>query len=328
MIRMKIKLLPKLLIITGLALMFGFNAQSQTLNEAGEAYNNGLDLVETDISAAIESMERSHEIASQHGAEGEEVKELAEKQIPGLYYEMGVKSYRERNIDQAVEAFQEAIEVSEKFNDENIKSRSESLLHQLYAIQANAVFRENNNEKALELYDMALEINPQHARSHLGKALVYRRTEDVESFRESIDKAIEAGLTLNEEQIVATAESTARDFFLIRALESRKEKELSQAVEYVNTSLVYDRSFAESHYLLASIANEQSRFQDAVKSAEKALDLMDAEKEETAKVYFELGKAYEGLGNNTQACAAYENAAVGQYEASAKYQMEHVLKCQ
>jgi tetratricopeptide (TPR) repeat protein len=327
MILMKIKLLQNLLLIAGLAIM-GLQVQGQTMQDAVNAYNSGLDLIESDIDAAIASMEKSHEIASTLGEEGEEVKIQAENQIPGLYYQKGLNLYRERNMDQAVNALVEAIEVSEKFNDTGTKTRTETLLHQLYAIQANSVFRENNSEKALELYDKALAINPQHARSHLGKALVYRRLEDADSFKESVDMAIETGLTTNEEQIVQTAESTARDFFLVRAVKAKSENNLSLAAEMVNQSFTYDQSFSESYFLLASVQNEQSRFQDAIKNAQKALDLLNGSEEEAAKVHFELAKAYEGLGNTSQACAAYKNASFGQYEASAQYQIEHVLKCQ
>jgi tetratricopeptide (TPR) repeat protein len=327
MILMKIKLLQNLLLIAGMAVI-GLQVQGQTMQDAVNAYNTGLDLIESDIDAAIASMEKSYDIASKLGEEGEEVKIQAENQIPGLYYQKGLNLYRERNIPQAIDAFVEAVKVSDKFNEKNTKTRSESLLHQLYALQANSVFRENNNEKALELYDMALAINPQHARSHLGKALVYRRLENVDSFKISIDMAIETGLMTNEEQIVQSAESTGRDFFLVRAVKAKSENNLAQAAEMVNNSFSYDQSFAESYFLLASIQNEQSRFQDAVKSSQKALDLLDGSREEAAKIHFELAKAYEGLGNTAQACAAYKNASFGQYQASAQYQIEHVLKCQ
>jgi tetratricopeptide (TPR) repeat protein len=324
---MKIKSLQRLLLITGITIFAGFQMQGQSLIEAQEAYNAGMDLVETDIEAAIEYVEKSLEIASRLGAEGEEVKELAEIQIPGLYYDKAMGLYRERNIEKAIDGFEEAMEISDKFDDAGTKRRSEQVLHQLYAIQANTEFRENNNKEAIKLFDKALAINPQHARSHLGKGLVYRRLEDTEKFRESMDKAIEAGLTTGEEQIAQTAESTARDYFLVRAVRAKGEQQNDLALELLNTSLNYDRSFPETHFLMAATYNVKSQFQNAVNSARKAIDLAGDNREETAKMYFELGKAYEGLGNTAQACSAYSNAAFGNFEASAKYQREHVLKC-
>ncbi len=324
---MKTRLLEKIILLSALSLFLGLQVQGQSLKDAIDAYNTGLDLKETDIRASIASFEKSIEIASLLGAEGEEVKEQAEIQIPGLHFDMAMAQYRERNIPEAISGFEETIVVADQYNDPNTKRRSESVLHQLYAIQANTLFRENENEEALALFDKALAINPQHARSHLGKGLVYRRLEDAENFKASMDLALETALMTNEEQIAQTAESTARDFFLVRAVRSKGENNLEQAIDFLSTSLSYDESFPETHFLLATIYNEQRRYQDAVNSAQRAIDLFDGNKDETAKIFFELGKAYEGLGDTTRACAAYSDAAYGNYEASAKYQMEHVLKC-
>ena len=324
---MKLKLLQKLFFISSISLFLGFQIQGQTMNEAIDAYNTGIGLIDDDIKAAIENLEKSREIASQLGEEGEELKEQAEIQIPGLYYDMAMDSYRERNINQAVEDFEKTIEVSEELNDPSTKQRAENVLHQLYAIQANAAFRENNNDQALSLFQKALEINPQHARSHLGKGLVYRRLEDSGNFKESMDMAIQAGLTASEENIVETAESTARDFFLVRAVRAKNEENYSQAIDFLSTSLSYDETFPETHFVLASVYNEQSNYEDAVNSARRAIDLLNGSPEETAKMYFQLGEAYAGLGNTSEACAAFKEAAYGSYEESANYQIEHVLNC-
>ena len=109
---MKIKLLQRLLLITGITLFVGLQIHGQSLIEAQEAYNAGMDLVGTDIEAAIENVEKSLEIANRLGAEGEEVKELAEIQIPGLYYDKAMAHYRERDIEQALDGFAEAMEIS------------------------------------------------------------------------------------------------------------------------------------------------------------------------------------------------------------------------
>ncbi len=325
---MKTRKFKSFIFLSALSLFLGLQVvQGQTLREAVEAYNTGLELAETDIKAAIASFEESAQIARLLGEEGEEVREQAEIQIPGLHYELAMEYYRDRNIPDAVKGFEETIEVAKKYNDSGTLRRSENVLHQLYAIKGNSLFREDKNEEALEMFGKALEINPQHARSYLGKGLVYRRLEDVEKFREAMDMAIENALITEEEQIMQTAESTARDFFLVRAVRAKQENNLQRAIDLISSSLTYDETFPETHFLLATIYNEQSRYQDAVDSAQRAIDLFNGNKEETAKIYFELGRAYEGLGDTARACAAYNDAAYGNYEASAKYQMEHILKC-
>ncbi len=324
---MKISLIKKLFLFSILTLFIGVQTQGQTLKDAIDAFNTGMDMADNDIEAAIVSLERSIEIATMLGAEGDDVREQAEVQIPGLYFDKAMAHYREREIPEAIAGFEETIEVAAKYNDANTERRSENVLHQLYAIYANSYFRQNDNEQALALFDKALEINPQFARAHLGKGLVYRRLEDIENFKEAMNMAIESALMTNDENILETAESTARDFFLVRAVRAKGEDNLDDAISLLTTSLSYDEAFPETHFLFTTIYNEQSRFQDAVNSAQRAIELSNDDPNETAKIYFELGKAYQGLGDTGNACAAFSNAAHGNYEASANYQMEHVLNC-
>ena len=54
----------------------------------------------------------------------------------------------------------------------------------------------------------------------------------------------------------------------------------------------------------------------------------DAGTTKDAKIYYELGNSYLGKGDNTAACDAYTKANKGDYAEAAKYQMEHVVKCQ
>ncbi len=44
-------------------------------------------------------------------------------------------------------------------------------------------------------------------------------------------------------------------------------------------------------------------------------------------MYFALGQACEGVGNNADACAAYKNVTSGPNIEVAKYQITQVLKC-
>jgi hypothetical protein len=45
--------------------------------------------------------------------------------------------------------------------------------------------------------------------------------EDAENFRKAMDQAIETGLATGDEQTAQTAETTARDFFLVRAVRAK-----------------------------------------------------------------------------------------------------------
>lgn len=303
-------------------------ATGQTKNEAIEAYNKAIDLKATDPGAAIKAYEEAIKISSELGEEGEEIKGLAELELSPLYYEVALKLYRERKIAEAITGFETAVNMSEKYNDKDIKSRSENVLHQLYFSRGNELFRANEDAEAIGLFDKALAINPNYARAFLGKALVYRKQEKTTEFAEAMDMAIETGLLSNDDKTVSTAESTARDYFIVRAVRAKDRKDYSEAIELAQTSLKYDKSFAETYFLIAVIANIQKRWDDSIEAGKKGLELLNsADENDKAKYYFELGNAYAGKGDTALACESFREASVGTYLESAKYQIEQVLKC-
>jgi hypothetical protein len=47
-----------------------------------------------------------------------------------------------------------------------------------------------------------------------------------------------------------------------------------------------------------------------------------------AKIYFELGMAYKGLGQKENACSAFENARYGDFTDPANHELQFELKCE
>ena len=91
----------------------------------------------------------------------------------------------------------------------------------------------------------------------------------------------------------------------------------------------YDQSSNVSlgHISTTVIYNKQSKWDASIEAANKALEIMGEVDTKDAKVHFEMGNSYYGKGDNTAACEAYGKANKGDYAEAAKYQMEHVVKC-
>lgn len=141
---------------------------SQTKNDAIEAYNRAIDLMGTEPAAAIKAFEECIKISTQLGEEGDETRELAELNLPPLHYEVSLKLFRERKIAEAIEGFENTLKVAEKYNDQDVKTKSENVLHQLYFTRGNELFRANDDASALSFFDKALALNPNYARAYLG----------------------------------------------------------------------------------------------------------------------------------------------------------------
>ncbi len=324
----KIKKMKRVFVLLGFLIALSIAVQGQTKNDAIEAYNRAIDLMGTDPAAAIKAFEECIQISKQLGEEGDETRELAELNLPPLHYEVSLKLFREKKIPEAIEGIEKTLKVAEQYNDKDVKTKSENVLHQLYFTRGNELFRANDDAGALTLFDKALAINPNYARAYLGKALVFRKQERTPEFAEAMDMAIETGLLTNDERTVSTAESTARDYFLVRAIRAKDRRAYNEAKNLVQSSLKYDSNFAESYFLIMVVANAQYRWNDAIEAGNKGIEVLNSsDRNETAKYYFELGNAYAGKGDIDKACQSFREAATGAYLENATYQIQQVLKC-
>ena len=71
--------------------------------------------------------------------------------------------------------------------------------------------------------------------------------------------------------------------------------------------------------------NSAKQFTKGIEAAKKALEL----KKEGDKnpIYFVLAQAYQGAGDNANACKYFKMVKQGPNVDAAKYQVEQVLKC-
>jgi len=309
-------------LITGIG-----NNFAQTKNEAVEAYNMGLSMMKTDPEAALESLNKAIEISEQLGAEGEETREMAEALIPGIHYQIGVNLYKKKELLEAAEQFERTVEVAEEFGDTQTKEKAARIVPQLYFAVGNGLYKADQFDSALVYFNLATEADSNYEKAYFGKALTYRKMEDTENFLEAIDNTIEAALQSNKDQIATKAEETARDYLLIRGQKAVQAKSYEEASGLLEKVVVYDPDSKEAFYLLGLSHNALKNWSKSMKAINKAIDLETGTGDDLAKLYYELGTAYYGLGDNEAACEAYSKAAEGGYKQSAEYQMKHVVKC-
>jgi len=91
-------------------LFFGIYANAQDINAAIEEFNQGNQALQSeDFPLAIQKYKTALEIATTLGEEGQELMAAAKKQIPTLYYQIGIQDYKEKNNEKAIIELQNAI---------------------------------------------------------------------------------------------------------------------------------------------------------------------------------------------------------------------------
>ena len=283
----------KKLIIGILALMLSATSlmsYSQTKDEAGEALNSGIKLKDTDLNAAIAKFEECIKICEQVGVEADDIKDQAEKVLPGLHYKSAIALYKGKKYPEAIKGFEKTIEISEKYNNEKFKEKSNNIIPKLYAVIGNDFFKKKDIENALLNYEKAVELNPNSLKGHFGKALVYRKNGDNDKFKEEIDKIIEIGPETNK--VVVKSKKIAVKHFQAQGGKAIMAKKYDEGMKHLETSLLYGEH-VKTYYYYAVGYNAQKKWDKATEAATKALEL-DKEGKMKAKIDIEIENAKKG----------------------------------
>lgn len=314
------------------------DAFAQNQKAAFEAYNKALELAKSgQYEQAINMFNQAISNAEELGEEGKDIIQRSQKQLPPVHYQMSLAAYRtfqqEKSIsslEETINSFQETGQVAEELGNTEIVDKTGQVITQLLYTKSLLQFQTENYDESLASLDQAISRNPNYAKAYYQKGIVAKRQEgnSLDEVLGYFDKAIEIGNKTNDVQTVRNAKEAASEELLYNgALKINEEQKFDEAVSLLKRALEYDPSSADIYYRLAEAYNKQALWDSAIEHANKALELESGGRTDLAKIYFELGLAYQNKGNKKQACGAYENAAYGSFKAPAEHQMEFELEC-
>lgn len=308
-----------ILLISGLAL----TATSQSVNEAGELFNQGIQYTkESNYEAAIDAYQKTIDMASQLGDEGIDLMMKAEQAIVSAYYNYGVALYQDKKYSSAIDQFKIASEKAAAINDAKTADLSNTYIAGLYTGIGNSNLKKEELEQALADYREALKYKPDYLKAYYGMGLVYKKQDDYEKMKEALDNAIDMGET--GDPTVEKAKSVAATTFLNAGAIELQRLNYNDAIGHLNISAQYDPSESQTYYYLALAYNGLKKFDEAIAAASMAKDKGYGPESD---IWFLLGQAYEGKGETTAACEAYAQVTTGPNVDAAKYQMSQVLGC-
>jgi len=296
-------------------------ASAQTMDEAGASFNNAVKLVETDVNGAIEAFKSTIALCEKVGPDADELKKQAMVQIPALYYRNVLKANEEKDFQGAIDACKPTLEAAQTYNDEATKSAVEKLLPQLYLALGLEQFKTKDYEGAEASFTKSLELDPENIKTMDFKLKVYGVTEDFAKMDETLNAM--SALDANNELVLKGKEFVAKRYFIAGA-KALKGKDNTTAEGMLAKSVSYDENPKAYNYL-GIACNGLKKWDEAVDALNKAIAL---ETKDKSDLYFQLGTALQGKGDNTGACDAYKKVTSGPNMKGAEYQIKQVLKCQ
>ncbi|HPR58109.1 MAG TPA: tetratricopeptide repeat protein [Bacteroidales bacterium] len=309
--------------------IFGFSSFAQDINSAIETFNEGNQALQGgNLEMAIEKYKTAKDVAATLGAEGNDIVAAAKKQIPTLYYQLGVQDYRDKNFEKAISEFQNAITFGEEFEDSETVQKAKDIVPKLYNSLGNDFFKEGNHEEALANFNKAVELDPNYSRAYWGQGLVLNKMGKDEEMNIAFNKAKELAAAEGDEALVERINTTGQKFFKADGIRLLQAQDWNGALKALEASNKYKADDPDTYYYIALAYNGLGNWEKAIESAKAGLELANGEPNDVkAKFYFEMGNAYKGAGNNTNACEAYNNAKYGKFVENANYEITTVLKC-
>jgi tetratricopeptide (TPR) repeat protein len=297
---------------------------AQTLDDAGAAFNAGIQFSkDLKYAEAAASYEQTINICKQVGDDGMELQIKAEQQLPGTYFNLAKSFFDAKNYNEAIPNFEKALQYADQMGETKTADASKTYLAGIYYAQGNADLKADALATAIEKYNKSLSYKPEYYKSFYGLGLVYKKQENLPLMKENLDKVI--SLAGDDAKTIGNAKDAATSAYQKAGALALQSNKYTAAVENLLASQEYDNTEPRTWFYLAIAYNGQSKWDDAIAAATKALELQTEDKSD---IYFELAKAQENKGDKATACANYKNVTGGNNVAAAKYQIETVLKCQ
>ena len=319
----------KMLSIT--VVLFGITVigTAQTLQEVTEARNKGAELMAAkDLDGAIAELEKCVELAKKVGEDAEEHQILAESALPNLYLQKADELNRAKDYPATLKALESTVAASEKYNNADVKGKAEKIIPTVYLALGNADYTAKKFNEAIQNLDQAIARDPGMARAYFVRGVCYQNLKDEPNMDESYRLAIEKGTANNDASTVQSAKTQLTNYYNVAGSGAQGAKKWDEAIAAFSKTVEVDNQNSTAYYSLAVCYNEKKSWDNAIENLEKALEFR-TEKDiwSLDGAHFQLGTAYAGKKDNAKACEYFRKIGEGTFQASAKYQIETVLKC-
>lgn len=318
------------LIFTGILLCAVTVVSAQSMEEAKALYNEGVTAnANDDMETAVLKFEECIDMCQilyeeEESVEAEDLMLTLQQSVPKMYLQISQKKAQEKDYNGSLKSALKAKETAEEAGNDDIAEKAAVITTKIYYSYGLSNYKAKKFDEAISYLDKAIEQDENYFKAHYLKVVILKDKGDEAGLKAATKAAMNAS-DKSDDTRKKTIDYTA-NYFYNEGVKAKQATNYDDAINNLNSSLEFNVENTDCYYLLASIYNSKEDWTSAIEAAQKGLSY--ANESEKARFNYELGNAYFGSGDNASACDAYSKAAVGDYAESAKYQMEHVVKCE
>jgi tetratricopeptide (TPR) repeat protein len=295
-------------ILSGILITGALSAQTMTdvINE----FNAGVEKVNNqEYDASVEHFNQVLTLAAAVGDSATDMKASAEKLIPSSYYKQAMMFLKRKQYDNAIPYLEKTITTATLYdNNAESKTKASKYLMQSYMREGQRSYKNKAYETSVEFYDKALAMNESLYQAHMGKGMVYRDQDEIDSMLEEFDLAKAGALAKNDTKTLGNINKAVDGYFNTIIKEEfeaidPEEPDYEYVFEACDNALNANPDNARAYYYKASIYNKQGDNGQAIEAALKGL-ASETDPMWISALNLELGSGYQNTSEYDKACEA------------------------
>jgi len=303
---------------------------AQTLTDVINEFNTGVEKLNSqEYEVALEHFNKVLTMAETVGAEANDMKAQAQKQIPATYYRQATTFMKRKQYDNAIPYLENTVATATLYNNNaEISKKATGYLPQLYIREGNVQRKNKSYDDAIAYFDKAIALNPNFYQACQGKGMVYLEQDETELMLECFANAKEGATAKNDTKAIEQINGVIDNYynkFITNEMEmvDPEENDYSYVVETCENALAANPNNPRALYHLAIVSNKTDQSEKAIEYAQKAL-LSEKETIWMSAINFELGSAYQSTKQYDEACEALQKVTEDPFLTRAEKKIEIV----
>jgi len=213
--------------------------------------------------------------------------------------------------------------------DDEVERKSRQVVAQLEYIIGRGVLQQEDYAGALAHFDNGIANYPSYAKNYLARASALKKMGQQDDAIAAFAQTMEIATAGSDTKTARQAEEAIRGHFVFLASTALSRNgartstaDADEAMSHIEAMLQFVEPDADVYYYTAESQKVRGLFADAIASADQALSVHRGSRTDKAKIYFVKGEAMMNSGDVAGAKSAFQNAAYGNYRASAEHYIE------
>ena len=234
-----------------------------------------------------------------------------------------------KDLKTALTKFTSAADGAKAAGDKDVEKQARKIISQIEYNLGRGSLQKNDYAGAIKHFDNGSAQYPTNALNYLARASALKKMDRTDDAIAAFAQTIEIANAAQDSKTARQAEDAIRGHYIFMASSavSRNGARVTaadgeEAMKYLQAMLKYVDADADVLYYTAVSQNAKGEYDNAIMSADQALEMHRGSKTDKAKIYFIKGESLLNSGDIAAAKEAFTNAAYGTYAASAKHYIE------